>query len=222
MSNIDKETFEGFISNIKREGMGELSAFLQTSDFYTAPCSTKFHLNIPGGLVQHTWNVMICAQNLHEKYGVCELESVLVAALCHDFCKINFYTFDNEPPTDPQITYLRSLCLKAAIRMPEKLNKTYASLCIDHLKSGKKPPLPEFVISYKVDDQLPLGHGEKSLYIAQKFLKLTNEEAMAVRWHMGGFDLPNPRYPFDEAVKKSKLVSLLILADAEASYMMEA
>ena len=41
---------------------------------------------------------------------------------------------------------------------------------------------------YTSDDNLPFGHGEKSVYMISGFLKLTREEAMAINWHMGGFD----------------------------------
>lgn len=42
--------------------------------------------------------------------------------------------------------------------------------------------------SYGIEDQLPMGHGEKSVYLAMRFIALTDEEALAIRWHMGGFD----------------------------------
>lgn len=42
--------------------------------------------------------------------------------------------------------------------------------------------------SYTIDDQFPMGHGEKSVYLAMKYIPLTDEEALAIRWHMGGFD----------------------------------
>ncbi len=41
---------------------------------------------------------------------------------------------------------------------------------------------------YTIDDKLPMGHGEKSVYLAMKYIQLTDEEALAIRWHMGGFD----------------------------------
>ena len=41
---------------------------------------------------------------------------------------------------------------------------------------------------YAVNDKLPYGHGEKSVYMISGFMKLTREEAMAINWHMGGFD----------------------------------
>lgn len=42
--------------------------------------------------------------------------------------------------------------------------------------------------SYAINDQLPMGHGEKSVYLAMKYIPLSDEEALAIRWHMGGFD----------------------------------
>lgn len=41
---------------------------------------------------------------------------------------------------------------------------------------------------YSVKDQLPMGHGEKSVYLVMKFMDLTDEEALAIRWHMGAYD----------------------------------
>jgi hypothetical protein len=42
--------------------------------------------------------------------------------------------------------------------------------------------------SYAVDDLFPMGHGEKSVFLAMKYIQLTDEEAMSIRWHMGGYD----------------------------------
>ena len=42
--------------------------------------------------------------------------------------------------------------------------------------------------SYVVDDKLPMGHGEKSVFLVMRFVALTDEEALAIRWHMGGYD----------------------------------
>ena len=55
---------EEFISiykeNIKREGADKLLEFLQKSDFFTAPSSTRYHGAYEGGLVQHSVNVYHC------------------------------------------------------------------------------------------------------------------------------------------------------------------
>lgn len=41
---------------------------------------------------------------------------------------------------------------------------------------------------YAREELFPFGHGEKSVYIISSFMRLTREEAMAINWHMGGFD----------------------------------
>jgi hypothetical protein len=229
LSNI-KEQIKLLTSDFKREGINELLIFLDESDFYTAPCSTKFHLNRVGGLAEHTMNVIACALAINLRYNsIYSIESVVIAALCHDFCKINFYIIVDEKPTEAQVTYLRSLLAKNSLAMPAKLNKAYASSLIDFiLKKYKGPgtPLPEFFQDYQVADSLPLGHGEKSLYVAQQFIKLTPDEAMAIRWHMAAFDAGiHFKYPsgfaYNEAVKLSKLVSIILLADIEASNLVE-
>ena len=73
--------------NVKREGVSELLAWLETTDFYTAPCSTKYHLSREGGLLEHTLHVFDCLT----KDLTLDLESATITALSHDFCKINFY-----------------------------------------------------------------------------------------------------------------------------------
>jgi HD superfamily phosphohydrolase YqeK len=42
--------------------------------------------------------------------------------------------------------------------------------------------------TYKWDNHLPLGHGDMSVILLQKYITLSNEEAMMIRWHMGPFD----------------------------------
>lgn len=72
--------------SVKREGVPELLAWLETTDFYTAPCSTKYHLSREGGLLEHSLHVFdgLQARGL-------DLETTTITALSHDFCKINFY-----------------------------------------------------------------------------------------------------------------------------------
>ena len=41
------------------------------------------------------------------------------------------------------------------------------------------------VPNYEYDDQLPYGHGEKSVYMISGYMRLTREEAFAIRYHMG-------------------------------------
>ena len=143
-------------SNIKREGIDKLLDYLERTDFFDAPASTKFHSVYEGGLCDHSLNVYNrFIKNLEKEYGsgwedVISLESATIIALFHDICKVDYYTQE-----------MRNV----------KENGTWV----------QKP-------FYKVEDNLPYGHGEKSVYIINGFLRLTREEAMAINWHMGGFD----------------------------------
>ena len=76
---------------------------------------------------------------------------------------------------------------------------------------------------YVFEDELPLGHGEKSLYIASKFIKLSDEEAAAIRWHMGAFDCAfrGGDRGLNAAYEKYPLAVLLHMADMRATYLVE-
>ena len=78
---------------------------------------------------------------------------------------------------------------------------------------------------YLVNDQLPIGHGEKSVSILQDFIKLTDEVKIAIRWHMNSFDASFPSYEgrtsLNAALKKCPLAVLIFTADFEASHMLE-
>ena len=54
----NKEEFESLVRKyIKRDGVEKLLAWLDSTDFYSAPASTKYHLCVEGGLCQHSLNV---------------------------------------------------------------------------------------------------------------------------------------------------------------------
>ncbi len=76
---------------------------------------------------------------------------------------------------------------------------------------------------YKVEERFPYGHGEKSVFIASQFVKLTAEEAMAINWHMGGFDerVKGGSYALSDAYAKYKLALYLHTADILATYIDE-
>lgn len=158
-----KEKFlEIYRKNITRPGADKLLAWLETTDFFTAPASTRFHLSRPGGLVDHSVHVYERLDNLvtdeegypgstfGEDFTISD-ETIAICGLLHDICKANFYT----------------------VEMRNRKNE-----------QGQWEKYPFYV----VDDQLPYGHGEKSVYIISGFMKLTREEAMAIRWHMGFSD----------------------------------
>ena len=85
-----KEEFINLLKETNREGMDKLIEFLESSDFFTAPASTRFHGSIEGGLLGHSMKVY---EILKEKVGE-DSESVRIIALLHDICKTNFYKTD--------------------------------------------------------------------------------------------------------------------------------
>ncbi|MBR4003485.1 MAG: hydrolase [Clostridia bacterium] len=77
---------------------------------------------------------------------------------------------------------------------------------------------------YSFNDSLPYGHGEKSVYMISGFMKLTREEALAINWHMGGFDsrvLGGSSYSLSAAFSQHPLCVLFHIADIQASYLDE-
>lgn len=76
---------------------------------------------------------------------------------------------------------------------------------------------------YTVEDNLPYGHGEKSVYIISGFLRLTREEAMIINWHMGGFDarVKGGAYGLSEAYYKFPLACIFHTCDMLATYLDE-
>ena len=78
----------------------------------------------------------------------------------------------------------------------------------------------EKVPSYSVEDMFPYGHGEKSVFLIERFMKLKVEEAVAIRWHMGFSGSEDPR-TVGQALQKYPLAFALATADMEASYFLE-
>lgn len=76
---------------------------------------------------------------------------------------------------------------------------------------------------YSVEDKFPYGHGEKSVFLIERFMRLKIEEAMAIRWHMGGFDdaVKGGGFSISVAYEKYPLAVKLHLADLESTYIRE-
>lgn len=187
-----QEYIKIFTTNIKREGSKELLDWLQKTDFFVAPASTRFHSNFEGGLCIHSLNVYNRFKKLLEQeYGkkrseVISDESIAVIALLHDICKIDNYK-----------TEMRNVKVDG-----EWVQKPY----------------------YTVEDKLPFGHGEKSVYMISGFMKLTREEAMAINWHMGGFDaraLGGASWVMSAAYYAYPVATLCHMADFMATYLDE-
>lgn len=95
-TNIDglKKRFIKVCGSIDRPGMCDLMSWLERSDFYIAPASTRFHGNYPGGLLEHSLNVYDKLTEFVSRYPELEIsaETVAIVALFHDLTKANYYT----------------------------------------------------------------------------------------------------------------------------------
>ena len=147
--------------HIHREGLDKVLAYLEKSDFYTAPSSTRFHLNEDGGLCLHSMNVFEAACKIYNEMAKpaivngtspfteeVSMESIAIATLFHDLCKIKLY------------------------------HKT------ERWKKDDKNRWVSYP-GYEVKDDFPLGHGEKSCLMLSWYMRLKPEEMLAIRWHMG-------------------------------------
>ena len=187
---------ERFVSiyqeKIQRRGEEKLLEWLQSdsSDFFTAPSSTRFHGAYEGGLVEHSLNVYDCLcdylarPRTKELYGMDYTEeTIAITALLHDLCKVNFYT-------------------------------------VDYRNAKNQNGQWERVPYYTIHDTLPYGHGEKSVYIISGFMRLTREEAFAIRYHMG-FSGTEDKNNVGRALEQFPLALAVNVADMEASYYLE-
>ena len=99
--SIKEEFIQIFNENIKREGADKLLAYLEKSDFFVAPASTKYHLAVEGGLCQHSLNVFKRFKKIVENEPttnfntVPNIETITICGLLHDLCKTNFYKTRN-------------------------------------------------------------------------------------------------------------------------------
>lgn len=187
-----EEFIEIYRENIRRDGADKLLEYLMSpsSDFFTAPASTRYHGAYESGLVEHSLNVYECLcdylarERVQELYGIeASEETVAIVSLLHDICKMNFY--------------------KKSFRNVKDENGVW----------NKVP-------TYEIDDRLPYGHGEKSVYIVSGFMRLTREEAFAIRYHMG-FSGNEEARDVGKAFEMFPLAFALSTADMEASYFLE-
>ena len=181
-----KEEFKRIAKDyIKRCGITELLEWIEQTDFYTAPASTRYHGAFEGGLVLHSLNVFVQLRNLRRWYK-CDAsdESIAIVALFHDLCKIG--------------------CYKTEFRWRKDANDKW-----------------EQYPTYRFDEDFAYGgHGAKSVFIIQSFMRLTPEEASAINCHMGQWDATTYSNP-TEVYCRNKLAWLLHVADEAADFIDE-
>ena len=194
----NRSEFVELLYSTGREGMDEVIGQLEELGFFQAPASSKFHLNHEGGLLEHSLNV----------------------------CKVGLM--------------LREQMLALKPDLEESLNKEsviIAALLHDICKADiyqkcirkRKDRLGQWVDyeTYELDySDFPLGHGEKSVIVLLRMgLDLSDDEIMAIRWHMSAWDLPfqspDLKANFDTAKRLCPLCSLIQAAAGLASNLLE-
>ncbi len=94
---------------------------------------------------------------------------------------------------------------------------------VETTRNVKEDGVWKTVPYYSIEDQLPYGHGEKSVYIVSSYMKLTREEAFAIRYHMGFSESNNVTYlnNVGKAYEMFPIAFAVSVADMEASYYLE-
>lgn len=92
-----KEEFISLLRSTNREGIEDIIQFLERTDFFKAPASTRFHGNFEGGLLEHSMKVYEILKHNVEN-AIVDLhandDTLIIVALLHDICKANYYKVD--------------------------------------------------------------------------------------------------------------------------------
>jgi hypothetical protein len=179
-------------SKITREGSERLLDYLlsDASDFFTAPASTRYHGAYVGGLCEHSLNVYDCLCDFLSRKRMRE-----------------YYGIAYPDESIAIVALLHDLCKVNFYRTAHRNVKD---------DTGRWQSVPYFTI----EDSLPYGHGEKSVYIISGFMRLTRDEAFAIRYHMG-FSGTEDKSTVGQALEMFPLAFALSVADMEAAYLME-
>lgn len=183
---------EIYNSKITRPGADKLLEYIDgpSSDFFTAPASARFHGAYAGGLAEHSINVYECLTDYMSRQRVKET-----------------YGFEASEESIAIVALLHDLC---------KINCYKPGTRNVKDETGKWIQVPTF----EYDDKMPYGHGEKSVYIINGYMRLTREEAFAIRYHMGFSGTEDARN-VGTAFEMYPLAFALSTADMEATYFIE-
>ena len=193
---MPKEKFLELLRSTARNGVEEVLKGLESLGFFEAPASTRFHGCCPGGLLAHS--LAVCDQAL----ALREMEIAKRPELAEKVLVESVII----------AALLHDVCKAEVYKEVEKFRKD---------KNNQWEKYKTYGVDYSA---LPLGHGEKSVIRLLRFgLELTDDEMLAIRWHMQGFDLSDSgeaRASYTAACAKSPLVTLIMAADLLASHVM--
>ncbi len=192
ISALKEEFVAIYRENIKRDGADRLLDYMLSdhSDFFTAPASTRFHGAHAGGLLEHSLNVYHCLKDYLSRPRAKEL-----------------YRMDYSEESIALCALLHDIC---------KMN----FYKVDYRNAKNEAGVWEKVPYYTIEDNLPYGHGEKSVYIISGYMRLAREEAFAIRYHMG-FSGIEDKNNVGRSFEMFPLAFALSVADMEATYYLE-
>lgn len=151
-----REEFDSILKGTKREGIEDLLDYMEDEGFYEAPCSGSYHLAKPGGLLEHSLNVLHIAEKISVGlYGAKNLNqeiktSIQICALLHDLGKMGQFGKANYTP--------------------------------NILKSGEQSTAKPYESNKEL---LYIDHEIRSIAIASMFIDLTEDEQFAILYHNG-------------------------------------
>lgn len=179
------------LESTKREGMDKIVDWLNTSDFFTAPASTQYHLNCSGGLAFHSLSVYKTLEAKIKKdnniYGNIPEESLIIVALLHDVCKIDFYD-----------TFMKNVKNEAGQWVQEE---NYRCNDKDPLGHGEKSALLLLMKGLKLT--------EEEMYAIRWHMGAFNEDSLATMNYTNAIH----KYPLILALHESDCESSNILED---------
>ena len=190
--NAKERFIEIYKTYIKREGADKLLEYLLSSDFFTAPASARYHCSFEGGLCEHSLNVYDC---LVSYLNMPRTKEIMGVSYSEESIAI--------------VALLHDLCKVGVYKKGFRNVK-------DEKGTWQR------VDTFEYDDKLPYGHGEKSVYIASGYMRLTREEAFAIRYHMGYSSQTEDPRNVSAAFEMFPLAFALSTADSEATYFVEA
>lgn len=177
MNNTQEDRIKVFDAQMAHMIPEELRLWLIAKGFFTAPASKNHHGNYEGALFDHSYEVMHNLLHYTEKLKI-EWEkprSPWIVGMFHDLCKIDAYIKVEEVEEIETGTY----------ENPHEVIRTVTGY---HYEYNKNQDLD--------------GHGEKSCILLLKWLQLTDQEIMCIRYHMGAFEGQQAWDKYSHAVNK--------------------
>ena len=193
-----KDEFVSLLQSTGRTGVDSVVEYLDKSGFFIAPASVSRHLSHDGGLLEHSMNVYRMAVAMRDQ--MLSLRPDVAGKLPHESIVI--------------AALLHDVCKANIYRKITKYRKD---------ENNRWEAYDGYDADYS---RFPLGHGEKSVVMLLRLgLELTNDEILAIRWHMSAWDLAFQSYESKcniSAASDVPLVAVIQAADALAAHILEA